>query len=292
MAAAIATHVFLCAIVLQFKVTQQLAIINPTTMPTDVAETCPSQELLKNVRKNISNDIRAILANFQFNSECGNGLWRRVAFLNMSDPQQQCPSAWRLYSTNGVRACGRPVTSLPTCPAVIYTTGRQYNRVCGRIIGYQVATPGAFHVVYTGRPPSGLDDVYIDGVSVTHGNPRSHIWTFAAGVTEGTYVGGAGPDCPCSRPGATQAPGYIGNNYYCESGNSANSGILGYLYSSDPLWDGLQCEGQCCGNGKSPPWFSIQLPNPTMDDIEVRICGDESTNNEDTPLGLIEIYVS
>ena len=146
--------------------------------------------------------------------------------------------------------------------------------------------------MYTGQPPSGLDDVYIDGVSVTHGNPRSHIWTFAAGVTEGTYVYGARPDCPCSRPGATQAPGYIGNNYYCESGNSANRGILGYLYSSDPLWDGLQCEGQCCGNGKSPPWFSIQLSNPTMDDIEVRICGDESTYNEDTPIGLIEIYVS
>ena len=37
---------------------------------------------------------------------CGPGLWQRVAFLNMSDPSEQCPSAWREYS--GVRVCGRP----------------------------------------------------------------------------------------------------------------------------------------------------------------------------------------
>ena len=43
---------------------------------------------------------------------------------------------------------------------------------------------------------------------------------------------------------------------------------------------------------KSPLWFSVQLPNPTMDDIEVRICGDESADNEDTPIGLLEIYIS
>ena len=288
MAAAIHFPIF--AAFMQFAATQQLTIINPIGIPTDSDEICPSQELLKSVCQNMTNEFKVTLANnyIRFNNECGDGLWQRVAYLNMSDPQQQCPPAWRLYSTNGVRACGRPVTSQPSCPAVFYTTGRQYHKVCGRIIGYQVATTGAFNPA---RAASGLDDVYIDGVSVTHGNPRSHIWTFAAGVTEGTHVNSAAPDCPCSRTGATQAPDFIGNNYYCESGNSANHAIFGYLYSSDPLWDGLQCEGQCCGNGKSPPWFSVQLSNPTVDDIEVRICADEGTHNEDTPIVLIEIYI-
>ena len=180
---------------------------------------------------------------------------------------------------DGVRACGRTVTSRQSCPAVVYPIG---HRVCRRIIGYQVGSTGAFHSVLL-KPWWSLCDV--GGVSVTHGHPHSHIWTFVAGVTEGFYCSyGKGPLCPCSSSGATLAPHYIGNDYYCESGNSADCGISGHLYRSDPLWDGQRCEDQCCSNGKSPPWFTVQLSNPTLDDIEVCICADESTSNEDTPL--------
>ena len=93
------------------------------------------------------------------------------------------------------------------------------------------------------------------------------------------------------RVGAAQAPDYIGNSYCCESGNSASSYKTNLLYTSDPLWDGQQCEGQCCSNGNSPPWFSVELSNTTTDDIEVRVCGDEGTSNEDTPIQLMEIYI-
>ena len=283
------TATFLIIIALYLVAASQRTF-DPVTIPEDGTQTCPSQEDLKSALLNIRNDTWTTLVNFRLVPECGDGLWKRVVYLNMSDPSQQCPSAWRPYSTNGVRACGRPVTSRQSCPAVVYPTGQQYQRVCGRIIGYQVGTPGAFHSVNADQQPPSLDDPYVDGVSVTHGYPRSHIWTFAAGVTEGHYIE-SGPDCPCSRSGATQAPSYLGNNYYCESGTSADRGILGNLYSSDPLWDGQLCEGQCCSNGKSPPWFTVQLSNPTLDDIEVRICADESTSNEDSPVELIEIYV-
>ena len=56
----------------------------------------------------------------EIQQHCGPGSWRRVAFLNMSDPSQECPSAWREYNTSGVRACGRPTTS--KCPATTYFT--------------------------------------------------------------------------------------------------------------------------------------------------------------------------
>ena len=36
---------------------------------------------------------------------CGRGHWYRVAYLNMSNPNEQCPSAWREYNMSGVRAC-------------------------------------------------------------------------------------------------------------------------------------------------------------------------------------------
>ena len=39
------------------------------------------------------------------------------------------------------------------------------------------------------------------------------------------------------------------------------------------------------------PWFSVELSTHTTDRIEVRICGDEGTNNEDVPIEQLEIYV-
>ena len=256
---------------------------------------CLSQQQREDALMIIRNNVTRILSKYIID-ECGDGLWYEVAHLDMSDPTEQCPSAWRLYtnSTNGVRACRRLATLSQSCPATFYPTGRQYSKVCGRVIGYQISSPGAFHIVHSNTPPRSLDDIYVDGVSITYGNPRKHIWTYAAGTTEGRYAYGAGPDCPCARSGATPAPSYVGDNYYCESGDNSTAAklILNHLYSGDPLWDGQQCEGQCCSGGKSPPWFKVDLTSPTSDDIEVRICADESTSNEDTPIWLLEIYVS
>ena len=39
-------------------------------------------------------------------------------------------------------------------------------------------------------------------------------------------------------------------------------------------------------------WFSDQLSAPTTDMIEIRICANESYDNEDTPIKLLELYVS
>ena len=67
--------------------------------------------------------------------------------------------------------------------------------------------------------------------------------------------------------------------------------IYGYFYDEDQLWDGEKCEGQCCGNGKSPPWLSVELANHTTEDIEVRICGDQNTDDEDNPITLLELFI-
>ena len=39
------------------------------------------------------------------------GGWMRVAYLKMTDSSEKCPDEFRLFSENGVRACGRPVSS-------------------------------------------------------------------------------------------------------------------------------------------------------------------------------------
>ena len=110
----------------------------------------------------------------------------------MTEPLQQCPSAWREYNTSGVRACGRTESSTGSCAAVFYFPNRQYSRVCGRIIGYQVASPDAFKIFNHNFDGRGLD-----GVTISHGSQQDHIWSFAAGVTErGSHY--RSHNCPCS----------------------------------------------------------------------------------------------
>ena len=265
----------------------EVASIDLVTIP-GTSGTCPSQDERDNAIQNTTALVQTILQDNYCLRLGGEGLWHQVAYLNMSDPSQQCPSAWREYNSNGVRACGRPVSS-GSCPATVYSTGRQYNRVCGRVIGYQVGSPDAFGLQARGIS---IDSYYVYGVSITHGSPRKHIWSLAGGTTDVTHNTILGSNCPCADPPSHRVlpPSFVGDNYYCESGNSDSSYISSHLYSSDPLWDGQQCEGECCSNGKSPPWFSVELPNPTTDDIEVRICCPESTV-DDTPVQVLELYI-
>ena len=135
------------------------------------------QQSLSSTRDNISqvvvnlNTIKNYIFFGQIKPHCGAGLWYRVAFLNMSDPSQQCPSAWRLVTTNGVRACGRPASSGTSCNGTFYSATSEYQRVCGRVIGYQDNTPDAFQNKYNNT----INSAYMDGVSITYGQPRNHI---------------------------------------------------------------------------------------------------------------------
>ena len=155
--------------------------------------------------------------------------------------------------------------------------GIEYSQVCGRIIGYQYGSPDAFYNQVT------LDDDYVDGISLTHGQlPRQHIWTFAAAW----HVNG----CPCSHNYTRGAPSFIGQDYFCETGHRDQWEVI--FYPDDPLWDGQGCGGtSTCCSFNNPPWFCKQLPQPTTDDIELRLCGDGDIVNEDTPLETVEIYI-
>jgi hypothetical protein len=162
----------------------------------------------------------------------------------------------------------------------------EYSRVCGKIIAYQVGTPEPFYV-FDGS--TGIDSYYVNGVSLTHGNPRQHIWTFGAGANELLNQFG----CPCfSNTQTFQPPAFVGSDYFCDTGNE-----VGYVedafHGDDPLWDGAGCGPQngCC-SFNNPPWFYRQLPQPTTDDIEMRVCRDQEAGNEDIAIESVEIYVA
>ena len=269
----------------QFVVAQIQQMVTPKVVAGSGIGQCPLQGERRAAIDGINNDIMDILQLPEY--QCGDGMWYRIAYLNMSDSSQQCPSAWGNYDydidTSGVIACGRPFTSEESCSSTIYTTGQQYSKVCGRVIGYQVASPDAF------LPGRDINQAYADGVSITYGQPRTHIWSYVGSYTDSLST------CPCTDSNSTKPPEFVGDNYYCESANEEPLEIFaGVFFITDKLWDGQQCdhEGTCC-TAKSPPWFSVELPNPTNDDIdsEVRICGDEGTDNEDTPIELLEIYI-
>ena len=141
-------------------------------------ETCPSIEQRNIDLQEIRGNVYTYLG-LPVLPQCGEGIWYRIAYLNMTDSSQQCPSAWREYNTQ-FRACGRPVSDGASRPSQIFPISRQYSKVCGRVIGIQVASPDAFH---HGRS-SNINGRYIDGVSITHGHPRQHIWSYAGSVSE------------------------------------------------------------------------------------------------------------
>ena len=211
----------------------------------------------------------------------------RVAELDMTDPTQSCPSGFRLR-TSPKRSCGRPGSGCVSTTFPVH--GVQYSRVCGRVIAYQYSSPDAFALYYHYRHRT-IDDLYVDGVSLTHGqNPRKHIWTFAAAVDETQHGAGV---CPCTKTDATYTgavPPFIGQDYFCDTGS--RNGWQHILYPDDPLWDGAGCgsTSSCC-SFNNPPWFCKQLPQPTTDDIELRLCGNQGTDDEGTPIEIIELYV-
>ena len=215
------------------------------------------------------------------------GGWSRVAYLNMTDPTHQCPPAWREI-TEPVRTCGRTNGG---CSSVSFSTYNiSFSHICGRIVGYQSATTDAFHG-YTLSQFTRIEDPYVDGVVITRGTEKEHVWTFAASFSESAFDS---PQliCPCTNSQSTQSiPPFVGQDYFCETGSTGRS-LVGVFYSDDPLWDGEDCgSGSTCCELNDPPYFCKSLAERTTDDIEVRLCGNENFNNEDTPIELIEIFV-
>ena len=212
---------------------------------------------------------------------CNNtGGWMRVANLDMTDPNQQCPDGLRLI-TSPNRTCGR-VTPTIGCASVVYpTNGHEYSHVCGMIQAYQFGRPEAFNTASNDWPA--------DGISLYTLGRSQHIWSFVVGRDETSA--GTSIICPCNsgHSGVTTKP-IIGQDYFCDTG--AESSPQRVFNSEDPLWDGEGCgpRSSCC-SFNNPPWFCKQLPQPTTDDIELQMCGYEPTTNEDTPIEIVEIYV-
>ena len=217
-------------------------------------------------------------------TRCGDitGGWTRIARINMSRPEETCPSP--LQTITSPRSCSHPGGT--GCSSVYYSTfGSDYTRVCGRAIGYQHHSADAF-----GRAANtvDIDSPYVDGLSITYGTPRRHLWTYAVGQAESNH---AVPwNCPCAAHSGVQPPSFVQDHYYCESGNVGDD--EDQWYTADPLWDGEGCPtGNTCCDPPNLPWFNRAIVRSSTADIELRLCQDERASNEDLGLELFELYV-
>ena len=219
--------------------------------------------------------------------------WRRAVYLDMTDPNTNCPSGWNMTGYSK-RTCNRATDGYYTCNSVFFpVSGGPYGQVCGRIRAYQYGVPDAFWGYNVGRQTT-IDSVYVDGVAVMYGSPRQHIWTFANGAFE-NGSNSLTSMCPCDVGGKNNMiPPFVGEDYFCESGYVHPGRNYGWtkLHSNDILWDGRDCHStSTCCSLHNPPYFTKILSQTTDDDLELRLCFNDSGNLDNIAVELVELYV-
>ena len=163
----------------------------------------------------------------------------RVTNFDMTNPNQNCPDGFRLNTKNEppLRTCGRPNSDTGSCrTSTTYPVyGVSYSQVCGRVLAYQDNTPDAFFQYPVNNPNRTIDDWYVDGITLTHGSPRQHIWTFAAAISE---IVDTDFTCPCinqNEPFIGVIPSFVGNDYFCDTGNRGDGTFFNFFSDDPPL---------------------------------------------------------
>ena len=222
--------------------------------------------------------------------QCGGhkGGWTRVAQFDTSqgDP---CPTGWTLITIPGANP--RNVCQSGDfigCHSTIFTTyNTSFYKICGQVRGYQKGNTNAFGY----RAGESIDVVYVDGVSITLGDPRKHVWTYAISLSDRSISTDRNVYCPCSTRRGPDPPSFVSDHYYCESGNVGGSNTNAY-YTTDPVWDGLNCSDSvnCCAH-PDMPWFSRHFTIAQETFIEARICRSQDFSNEGILVEMMELYI-
>ena len=212
--------------------------------------------------------------------------WTRIANINFSEHGADCPSPWVL-NQEGTKPYCRMASTTSGCSSVTYQA-IPYTKIRGLVTGYQKGTTDGFRASRDDN--ADIDDPYVDGVSITLGKPRRHVWTYAAGLTKNANH----PDnnCPCSVTSGPNPSSFVGDNYYCSSG-SPNFPANEHIYVDSPLWEGTGCidaRDNCCANA-GLPWFYREFPTEQYDDIEVRICCNQDYSDEAVFVNGLELYL-
>ena len=204
--------------------------------------------------------------------------WMRLLDLDMHRAHSHCPEEL-LQIDSPRKACAN--SDGYGCNSVTLSTGGvPYHLVCGMVSGYQYRTPDAF--LRNGCPSceNNISAAYLDGVSITYGSPRTHVWSYTAAWSEDSHTSHPiPPKCPCAEGSNLQSPQFVGQDYYCEQGGGDSE-----------LWAGGECRQSCCQR-PAIPWFCKELSERTTQDIEIRLCIDQGTEDENVFVEMMQLLV-
>ena len=138
---------------------------------------------------------------------CGGikGGWMRIAQLD-TNQGDACPTDWRPVTTP--RPLCRGSGSRAGCYSAYFPNNKaEYSSICGKLKGYQQGTPAAFLANFA--KAKSIDDPYLDGVSITVGYPRKHVWSYAAGYSKTYDTSSSKINCPCAKYPGAAPPIYV-----------------------------------------------------------------------------------
>lgn len=195
----------------------------------------------------------------------------------MDIPGQNCPSNLALKESASHRLCQKKEDGAGCGSVTIPTGGQSYTKVRGRVTGYGYRSNDAFRR-YSSQH-STIDGPYVDGVSITYGSSvRKHVWTYAAGSGLNK--------CPELGDANTKQPAFVSNKYLCTP--AAQLVAKENYFFDAPLWTSL---GDCVGDCPDDLHFCVTLDQPTTEDLELRVCTDQSKNDEDVYIKSFDFYI-
>lgn len=175
----------------------------------------------------------------------------RIATLNKNSSGANCFIGLK-QSANNRNSCVVP-SDFSTCSSTFFNTFCiPYTHISGSIKACGTGSPDGF------RDSHDINDNCVDGISISYGMPpnRQHLYTLAANTNR---------SCMLNKPS------FVSSYYACL--RSFNIGTS-------------TCSGSGC-----KIYFNKQLQILTDQDIEIRVCRDQSRNDEDIIIEEIVLYV-
>ena len=207
--------------------------------------------------------------------KCGPGNWVKIGSVN---PLDSCPSGFTSTNIGGAQVCWK---SSKGCTSFSFKPKQHYRAVCGAAAAYTYGSPDAFGYIHSSSET--IDQAYVDGISITHGHPRQHLFTYAATVVW--------TSCPCK--GGKSGPAFVGNNSYCgDQVLAPGQRWRRQWYPNTILWHAASnCAAPKCQNDFCP-WFSVETAKgATSNPVEVCSCQDQVYRDEAIGIAHLEIYV-
>ena len=180
-----------------------------------------------------------------------------------------CPGDWQPLSLDFGDVCARVATDPAEFirTATVDTCGISHGEIRGNAVMMQNGSTDAFGDF----PSTSIDEAYGDVVSVTSGDPRSHVFSWVFG-----FKAGGTDDSNCPAIGGAAPPAWVGSDYVCATGNPSASTNQRIWYST-PLF--------------GSDWFSKVLGATTTEDIEVRLIGTSNSADEDMGVQTLRLQV-